>query len=128
MFPSCLNLSNAHEISLCQDDDGVGNETLFDVLPLDENVEKIISRVVFILFGLIFFVGLIGNLLVVIVVLFNPNMRSTTNYLIICLAISDLLFVIMCIPFTARYSLFLKHFKLYLINLILPLTRACLHI
>lgn len=103
MFPSCLNLSNAHEISLCKDDEGVGNETIFDGLPFDESVEKIISRVVFILFGIIFIVGLIGNLLVVVVVLFNPLMRSTTNYLIINLAISDLLFVIMCIPFTARY-------------------------
>jgi allatostatin receptor len=35
------------------------------------------------------------------VVAFNPLMRSTTNILIINLAISDLMFVIMCIPFTA---------------------------
>lgn len=34
------------------------------------------------------------------VVAFNPLMRSTTNILIINLAISDLMFVIMCIPFT----------------------------
>lgn len=99
MFPSCLNLSNAHEISLCKDDDLSTNET---EAPFDENVEKIISHTVFVLFGIIFIVGLIGNLLVVVVVLFNPLMRSTTNYLIINLAISDLLFVIMCIPFTAR--------------------------
>lgn len=102
MFPSCLNLSNAHEISLCRDD-ALDNATEIGEAPFDENVEKIIQKVVFVLFGIIFIVGLIGNLLVVIVVLFNPLMRSTTNYLIINLAISDLLFVIMCIPFTARY-------------------------
>lgn len=32
-------------------------------------------------------------------------MRSTTNILIINLAISDLMFVIMCIPFTGQYKL-----------------------
>lgn len=103
MFPSCLNLSNAHEISLCKDD-SLSNDTGNVEAPFDENAEKIISQVVFVLFGIIFIVGLIGNLLVVIVVILNPNMRSTTNYLIINLAISDLLFVIMCIPFTARYE------------------------
>ncbi|XP_076764757.1 allatostatin-A receptor-like [Xylocopa sonorina] len=44
--------------------------------------------------------GLIGNSLVVIVVAANPSMRSTTNILIINLAVADLLFVIFCIPFT----------------------------
>lgn len=34
-----------------------------------------------------------GNALVVIVVVFNPQMRSTTNLLIINLAIADLLFI-----------------------------------
>ena len=59
-----------------------------------------------------------GNALVVTVVLFNPLMRSTTNLLIINLAIADLLFigrayllssvrrltdclVVFCVPFTA---------------------------
>ena len=36
---------------------------------------------------------LIGNALVVIVVLCNPQMRSTTNLLIINLAVADLLFI-----------------------------------
>jgi 7 transmembrane receptor (rhodopsin family) len=101
MYPSCLNLSNAHEISLCNDDT-LDNGTSNSDAPFDENLEKLISKVVFVLFGIIFIVGLIGNLLVVIVVLFNPLMRSTTNYLIINLAIADLLFVLLCIPFTAR--------------------------
>lgn len=35
------------------------------------------------------------------VVLLNPQMRSTTNILIINLAIADLLFVVSCVPFTA---------------------------
>lgn len=67
----------------------------------DAYVEKIVSIVVPIFFGMIAVLGFFGNLLVVIVVLLNPQMRSTTNLLILNLAMSDLLFVIFCIPFTA---------------------------
>ncbi|XP_022239718.1 allatostatin-A receptor-like [Limulus polyphemus] len=71
-----------------------------------EEMERILSILVPVLFGIIVVVGLIGNSLVVIVVLFNPQMRSTTNLLIINLAMADLLFIIFCVPFTAwDYSL-----------------------
>jgi allatostatin receptor len=64
-------------------------------------VQSIVGVVVPIFFGLIGILGLVGNSLVVIVVAANPGMRSTTNILIINLAIADLLFVLFCIPFTA---------------------------
>ncbi|KAI4503850.1 hypothetical protein M0802_001253 [Mischocyttarus mexicanus] len=64
-------------------------------------IEKIVIVIVPIFFGMIGILGLIGNTLVVIVVAANPGMRSTTNILIINLAVADLLFVIFCIPFTA---------------------------
>ncbi|XP_011497767.1 PREDICTED: allatostatin-A receptor-like [Ceratosolen solmsi marchali] len=64
-------------------------------------VQNIVGVVVPIFFGLIGILGLVGNSLVVIVVAANPGMRSTTNILIINLAIADLLFVLFCIPFTA---------------------------
>ncbi|XP_055698998.1 allatostatin-A receptor-like isoform X2 [Phlebotomus papatasi] len=63
--------------------------------------EKIVSRVVPVFFGVIGITGLLGNILVVLVVVSNPGMRSTTNLLIINLAVADLLFVIFCVPFTA---------------------------
>ncbi|XP_029039398.1 allatostatin-A receptor-like [Osmia bicornis bicornis] len=66
-----------------------------------QQVERIVEVVVPIFFGMIGIVGLVGNSLVVIVVAANPGMRSTTNILIINLAVADLLFVIFCIPFTA---------------------------
>ena len=53
------------------------------------------------LFGIIAFLGVIGNTLVIVVVITNHQMRSTTNVLILNLAVADLLFVIFCIPFTA---------------------------
>ncbi|XP_011170316.1 allatostatin-A receptor isoform X2 [Solenopsis invicta] len=66
-----------------------------------ELVHSIVVVVVPLFFGIIGILGLAGNSLVVLVVAANPGMRSTTNILIINLAVADLLFVIFCIPFTA---------------------------
>lgn len=81
-----------------------GNESFNDECSDPDNstaLEDVVSKVVPIFFGLIGITGLLGNALVVLVVILNPLMRSTTNVLIINLAVSDLLFVIFCIPFTA---------------------------
>lgn len=66
-----------------------------------EQIVNIISILVPTLFGIIVAVGLLGNSLVVVVVSCNSKMRSTTNILIINLAVADLLFIIFCVPFTA---------------------------
>lgn len=67
----------------------------------DDRIDEVVSKVVPIFFSLIGLTGLLGNGLVVLVILSNPQMKSTTNMLIINLAMADLLFVIFCIPFTA---------------------------
>lgn len=67
---------------------------------ISETTFIIVSRVVPVFFGFIGITGLLGNALVVLVVLSNPGMRSTTNLLIINLAMADLLFVVFCVPFT----------------------------
>ncbi|EEC00437.1 allatostatin receptor, putative [Ixodes scapularis] len=63
-------------------------------------LEEVLAIVVPVLFGAIAIVGFFGNALVVLVVLCNPQMRSTTNILIINLAMADLLFIVFCVPFT----------------------------
>ncbi|XP_070493396.1 allatostatin-A receptor-like isoform X2 [Chironomus tepperi] len=73
-----------------------GNETIL----FDHELECTVSKTVFILFSFIGIAGLVGNALVVLVVAANPMMRSTTNILIINLAVADLLFVIFCVPAT----------------------------
>ncbi|XP_070496167.1 allatostatin-A receptor-like [Chironomus tepperi] len=71
-----------------------------------ERLEHIVSIVVPIFFSLIGITGFIGNLLVIITVVFNQQMRNTTNLLILNLSFADLLFICFCIPFTgADYSL-----------------------
>ena len=66
-----------------------------------KKMEKVVSIVVPIFFSIIVFVGFVGNLLVVLVVTFNKQMRNTTNLLIMNLAVADLLFIIFCVPFSA---------------------------
>lgn len=79
------------------------NSKLVEQCATDEinDFDETIKQTVPIFFGIIGVTGFIGNILVITVVMLNPKMRSTTNMMIINLAISDLLFVIFCIPFTA---------------------------
>ncbi|KAL6424641.1 hypothetical protein ACFW04_009968 [Cataglyphis niger] len=101
MEPTIMNLANASNALVnCS----FANEVACEVYEFDYNrelVESIVVVVVPLFFGIIGILGLVGNSLVVVVVAANPGMRSTTNILIINLAVADLLFVIFCIPFTA---------------------------
>ena len=54
--------------------------------------------------SLVFFVGLIGNLLVCIAVYRNYSMRTVTNYFIVNLAVGDLLVIIICLPSTVLWD------------------------
>ncbi|CAG0918674.1 unnamed protein product [Notodromas monacha] len=83
--------------SLCDLEQASGDSEAFEI----DDLKPIVAIVVPILFGIIVIVGLIGNFLVVVVVAFNQQMRSTTNILIFNLALADLLFIIFCVPFTA---------------------------
>ncbi|XP_014678603.1 PREDICTED: allatostatin-A receptor-like [Priapulus caudatus] len=103
-------MNNTTSPALCEDGivaDGtnITNCSQLDVYYADYaetlNVERIVGIVVPTLFSLIFTVGLVGNVLVIIVVSCTPQMRNTTNVLIISLAISDLSFILVCVPFTA---------------------------
>lgn len=70
-------------------------------LEAERQLELAISIIVPIFFSLIGVIGFVGNLLTVITVLCNPQMRNTTNLLILNLSLADLLFICFCIPFTA---------------------------
>jgi 7 transmembrane receptor (rhodopsin family) len=64
--------------------------------------EAAVAVVVPVIFGLIAVLGFIGNLLVIVVVATsNRKRRSTTNILVSGLAVADLVFIIVCVPFTA---------------------------
>lgn len=65
------------------------------------DLEQMVSIIAPIFFSVVILVGFFGNLLVVLVVTFNKQMRNTTNLLILNLAVADLLFIVFCVPFTA---------------------------
>lgn len=100
LFEFCKNVSfsdNVSAFAICENHSSRYTTADSEV----RRMEGLVSMVVIFLFSIIVIVGLIGNSMVVIVVAFNQQMRSTTNLLIINLAIADLLFIIFCVPFTA---------------------------
>ncbi|XP_029998434.1 KISS1 receptor b [Sphaeramia orbicularis] len=52
-------------------------------------------------FGLIMLVGVVGNALVIHVVTKHQQMKTVTNFYIVNLATTDILFLLCCVPFTA---------------------------
>lgn len=52
------------------------------------------------LYALIFFSGLIGNILVILTLARNRRLRIVTNVFLLNLAVSDLLLGVFCMPFT----------------------------
>ncbi|XP_070186779.1 allatostatin-A receptor-like [Littorina saxatilis] len=76
---------------------GSSSDDAMSAAELERNVSIVVPTV----FGVIFLLGLLGNMLVILVVALDKNMRNTTNILILMLAVADLLFIIFCVPFTA---------------------------
>lgn len=67
----------------------------------------IVQMIIYVLYTLIFTVGLVGNVLVVFVVAQNKAMQTVTNCYIANLALSDILLCVLAVPFTPLYF-FLK--------------------
>lgn len=66
-----------------------------------------VQVLIYILYLIIFIVGLLGNVLVVFVVAQNRAMQTVTNCFIANLALSDILLCVLAVPFTPLYF-FLK--------------------
>lgn len=62
-----------------------------------------------ILYSLIFFLSVFGNLLIIVVLTVNKRMRTVTNTFLLSLAVSDLMMAVICMPFTLVPSI-LKDF------------------
>jgi len=54
-------------------------------------------------FSIIILVGLLGNLLVIGVTLSRHKMWTTVNLLLLNLAVTDIIFVVVCVPFMAYH-------------------------
>ena len=96
-----LDFASAADGKLVTSSTTISPEELFEMEQFRETMETVVSIVVPICFSLVVLVGFFGNLLVVLVVTFNKQMRNTTNLLILNLAVADILFIVFCVPFTA---------------------------
>lgn len=76
------------------------NETLDGRNNGPTSFEVKIAILIGITFSITIIVGIIGNSLVFLTILLQKQMRSTTNILILNLAIAELLFILLCVPFT----------------------------
>lgn len=65
-----------------------------------------LTIVLIFLYSIVFFVGLLGNIFVIITVFHYKHMRTLTNVFLVNLAISDLLVVLFCIPITLGTSVY----------------------
>lgn len=116
---SQLNKSNLtsielHLIKLYYNSNAIFNTTADRNYNDEYRFQFIIWIIVGIFFSITFFVGLVGNSLVVLTILLNKRMRNSTNILILNLAIADLIFIIFCIPFTGlNYVLEFWYFGKY---------------
>ena len=79
------------------------NATVYDEnedLEKYRNFESIIQIALPIIFAFITLLGLLGNGLVIWTILTNTKVRTPTNILILNLAVTDFLFIAICVPFT----------------------------
>lgn len=57
-----------------------------------------VTALMIIAYAVIFIMGLIGNAFVLGVVFRTPRMKTTTNYLLVNLAVADILVLLICVP------------------------------
>ena len=80
------------------------NQTAFKTLELDFWFHRILYKtLVPILFGAVIVIGLIGNSMVLCVIISKKKMRTTVNLLLLNLALSDLIFLSLCVPFVTYH-------------------------
>ncbi|CAD5224786.1 unnamed protein product [Bursaphelenchus xylophilus] len=56
-------------------------------------------------YAFVFLLGLIGNVFVLLAIIWHPTLRSTTDYMISSLAMADLLIIVFCLPTTLLNNL-----------------------
>nr|ADV33379.1 Kiss1rb-derived protein 2 [Danio rerio] len=92
---------DAAEHIMCNYDANIYQCNQTDLMRFQSPVPLTDTWLVPLFFTLIMFVGLVGNLIVIYVVIKNQQMKTVTNLYIVNLATTDILFLVCCVPFTA---------------------------
>jgi len=108
-FTTTTNGASAADATVSGEVTGVvNNYSLINVdVDLDDELlfHNILYKVVVpVMFGLIIGVGVVGNALVMYVTLMYRTMRTTVNLLLLNLAVSDLIFLVVAVPFSPTTS------------------------
>lgn len=97
--------------SMNESDFGVAPPNASSLVNMDRNAtmndiieDKIVQAMFFILYTMIFILGIFGNVLVCYVVFRNKAMQTVTNLFITNLALSDILLCVLAVPFTPLYT------------------------
>lgn len=87
------------------------HEFVCDLEPQPENYLStcIFQTCVYITYGIIFVIALLGNGLVCFVVQSSPRMKTVTNFFIMNLAVGDILMTLLCVPFSFVSMLILRY-------------------
>lgn len=74
--------------------------------PVGEDLTNhlLVQIIFYVIYVIIFFLGLFGNILVCYIVYSNKAMQTVTNLFITNLALSDILLCSLCVPFTPLYT------------------------
>ena len=98
-FPKSINfltgIMKISEVFYSPDEETLNDEVWFNKMFFKVTVP--------ILFGSIALVGAVGNLFVIAVILWKRQMQTHLNLLLMSLAVTDLLFVALCVPFVAYH-------------------------
>ncbi|XP_077988645.1 G-protein coupled receptor 54-like [Glandiceps talaboti] len=70
------------------------------------SVDMFLMIIVPVIFGIITLISVVGNGLVIFIVIKYPNMHNVTNFYILNVALSDLVFVVVCAPITSTLYIF----------------------
>lgn len=96
------NSSSSNKIN-CTNDYCISDEEYIDMIA-DYLKPSIYGWLLIVLHTIVFFGGIIGNLLVCIAVYRNHSMRTVTNYFITNLAVADILVILFCLPPTVLWD------------------------
>ncbi|XP_065160642.1 prolactin-releasing peptide receptor-like [Atheta coriaria] len=82
-----------------------GNDQFENSTAMEDIIDNnVVQSVFYIMYTLIFVLGIFGNVLVCYVVLRNKAMQTVTNLFITNLALSDILLCVLAVPFTPLYT------------------------
>ncbi|CAG0919366.1 unnamed protein product [Notodromas monacha] len=84
------------------------NDTL-DCADFNSGVSAAFQVTTYVMYCSVFVLALVGNGIVCYIVCSSARMRSVTNYLIVNLAIGDMLMASLCVPFSFVSTLLLRH-------------------